>query len=92
MWGVGYSSSDCVGCFSEFREGGCDKETGDGGELVGSHGRGLTLWARVLVEQGTLQVGQEDDLDRWDRRMTLTGGTGRGRQHSIQNPGENFSG
>ena len=38
------------------------------------------------------QVGQEDDLDRWDRRMTLTGGTGRGRQHSIQNPGENFSG
>ena len=58
-WGVGYSSSDCVGCFSEFREGGCegggvdqesDKDTGDGGELVGSHGRWLTLWARVLVE------------------------------------------
>ena len=43
------------------REGGgvdqdSDKETGDGLELVGSHGRGLILWARVLVEQGTLQV------------------------------------
>ena len=73
------------------REGGCegggvdqdsDKETGDGLELVGSHGIGLILWARVLVEQGTLQVGQEEDLDRWNRRMTWAGGTGRGRQPS----------
>ena len=68
------------------REGGCevggvdqdnDKETGDGLQLVGSHGRGLILWTRVLVEQGTLQGGtggrpgqveQEDDLGRWDRK------------------------
>lgn len=73
------------------RESGCeggvvdqdsDKETGDGLQLVGSHGRGLILWARVLVEQGTLQVGQEEDLGRWNRRMTWAGGTGRGRQSS----------
>ena len=73
------------------REGGCegggvdqdsDKETGDGLQLVGSHGTGLILSARVLVEQGTLPVGQEEDLGRWNRRMTWAGGAGRGRQPS----------